>query len=79
MKSKQNFKPSRKKADRYDRDRDGEASGVNQVNPNNTENQGGDPAPALDEQGGDPTELRPRQAHANRGKRSGGGEPDLDY
>jgi hypothetical protein len=71
MKPNKNFKPSH---DRYDRDRDSEPSGVNQVNPLNTENQGGDPAPAPDEQGGAPPELRPRQAHINRNKLS---EADL--
>jgi hypothetical protein len=57
MKPNKNFKPS------HDRDRDREPSGVNQVNPLDTENQGGDPA-----------ELRPRQAHINRNKLS---EADL--
>jgi hypothetical protein len=69
MNPKKNFKPSH---DRYDRDRDGESSGVNQVNPVNTENQGGDP-PAP--KGGDPGELRPQQQHANRIQR-GGDQPD---
>lgn len=63
MKPKKNSKPSH---DKYDRDRDGEPSGVDQVNPNNTENQGGDPAPALEQQGGDPAEPRMRQGHVNR-------------
>lgn len=66
MKPKKNFKPSH---DKYDRDRDGEPSGVNQVNPNNTENQGGDPAPAHDQEGGDPAEPRARQGHVNRNGR----------
>ncbi len=76
MNPKQNSKPSHEdRQDKYDRDRDGEPSGVNQVNPLNTENQGGDPAPALDEQGGDPAKVRPQQAHVNRNKRS---QPDFD-
>lgn len=73
MNPKKNFKPSH---DKYDRDRDGEPSGVNQVNPLNTENQGGDPAPAPTEQGGDPAEPRPRQAHINRNR--GNNQPDVD-
>lgn len=60
MNPNKNFKPSH---DEYDRDRDGESSGVNQVNPNNTENQGGDPP---GHQGGDPSEVRPHQPQANR-------------
>ncbi len=62
MNPKKNFKPSH---DKYDRDRDGESSGVNQTNPLNTENQGGDPP---GHQGGDPSEPRPQQSPANRGQ-----------
>lgn len=60
MNPNKNFKPSH---DQYDRDRDGERSGVNQVNPNNTPNQGGDP---VGHQGGDPHEVRPHHPQANR-------------
>jgi hypothetical protein len=60
MNPNKNFKPSH---DQYDRDRDGESSGVNQVNPNNTENQGGDP---VTRQGGDPREVGPQHLQPNR-------------
>jgi hypothetical protein len=71
MNPKKNFKPSH---DKYDRDRDGESSGVNQTNPLNTENQGGDPP---GHQGGDPSEPRPQQSPANRGQPRGGDRPDM--
>jgi hypothetical protein len=60
MNPTKNTRPSH---DRYDRDRGGSESGVNQVNPNNTENQGGDPP---GRQGGDPGEVAPAQRQANR-------------
>ncbi|HEY0134724.1 MAG TPA: hypothetical protein VGB85_11605 [Nannocystis sp.] len=60
MDPKKNFKPSH---DVYDKDRDGPDSGVNQVNPHNTENQGGDP---VKPQGGDPAEIRPQVLQVNR-------------
>ncbi len=66
MDPKKNFKPSH---DPYDKDRDGPSSGVNQVNLNNTENQGGDP---VKHQGGDPSEVRPQPLQPNRDEQPGG-------
>ncbi len=60
MNPTKNTRPSH---DQYDRDRGGNDSGVNQVNPTNTENQGGDP---VKHQGGDPGEVAPQQRQPNR-------------
>lgn len=60
MNPNKNFKPSH---DEYDRDRGAPNTGLNQVNPNNTENQTGTPKK---HQGGDPSEVGPQQRQPNR-------------
>jgi len=66
-------KNTRPSHDQYDRDRDGPDSGVNQVNPNNTENQGGTP---VKHQGGDPAEVAPQQRQPNRDATPSRAKPD---
>jgi hypothetical protein len=61
MNPNKNFKPSQ---DSYERDRDGESSGVNQVNPHDTPRTRGTDEPS--HQGGDPAEVRPQHRQANR-------------
>lgn len=65
--------PPRTSRDAHDVDRDGPDSGVRQVNPHNTENQGGDP---VKHQGGDPGEVAPQQRQPNRDAQPPAPKPD---
>lgn len=71
MDPRKKFRPSH---DRYDVDRGGESSGVNQVNPYEVPSLGGAP---IDQQGGDPGEPRPRVRQPNR-DRQDARAPDVD-
>lgn len=68
------FRPSH---DKYDVDRDGPDSGVNQVNPNDTPATRGTDGPG--HQGGDPGEVRPHALQPNRdGQPDGKRDPGFD-
>lgn len=69
---KKNFRPSH---DRYDVDRGGESSGVNQVNPHEPPSLGG---PPISQKGGDPGEPRPKVLQANRDRKDARA-PEVDH
>ena len=67
MDPRKNFKPSH---DDDSRDRDGESSGVNQVNPHDTPRTRGTDEPS--HQGGDPSEVAPDLPQRNRDRQNDG-------